>query len=149
MSAYPPFHGWAAAVTHRYGRFSCWACLREEGKERARRLLRERTTGLCEVCRQPEAAPCGWQFLCGRCGKAIDREHPDRKPEDLLRELSRRRNLERRSSEALATLDLNSEIATLSEGWLAAQETARTERFSRLAKERLADRHEVVKRKST
>ena len=143
------FHGWAAAMaTHRFGRFACSQCVREVGEDEARRLLREGTTGFCEVCREPGAAISG-QFLCERCSTAIGRGHPDRDVRVVVGELSRRRTLERKRTEWLEALDLNSEVAALARAEAADRDRQRRECLERLARERLVDRRARARGEAT
>ncbi|MDQ3318921.1 MAG: hypothetical protein M3515_01465 [Actinomycetota bacterium] len=135
------FHGWAGAMaTHRYGRFSCSKCVRDLGEDEARRLLRGCTTGFCEGCRKTGAASCGQQFLCDQCRAVALRQYPESEARDVLQGLSRRRNLEQRTTESLEALDLNSEVARLLKAETLRRERARKARLARLARNELTGR---------
>ncbi|MDQ3647604.1 MAG: hypothetical protein M3433_03280 [Actinomycetota bacterium] len=134
------FHGWAGAMaTHRAGEFVCHDC-------RGRVAVAEAPSRqeLCEVCRGPahrsEAAGHG-RYVCRRCRPALRRARPGSAIGGVLDELSRRRNLERRTTRALETLDLNSEISFLDERRAQERALRRRRQLEAEASARLAGRH--------
>ncbi len=135
------FHGWAGAMaTHRAGEFVCHDCRgRPQAVDEAPARLKA-----CEVCgdraRGTESAGAG-KHVCRGCWATLRRSRPGRAIAQVLDELSRRRNLERRTTHALETLDLNSEISFLAEERAKERELQRRRQLEAEASARLASRH--------
>ena len=106
------FHGWAGAMaTHRGGgAFVCLDCSRVPGAMAGGR------GNFCEICQGPAwetDGPGGRKYLCRPCRAALGRARPGQRAEQALAHLSPRRNLELRATEALETLDFNTEVMHL------------------------------------
>jgi len=86
------------------------------------------------------AASCGQQLLCDQCRAVALRQYPESEARDVLQGLSRRRNLEQRTTESLEALDLNSEVARLLKAETLRRERARKARLARLARNELTGR---------
>lgn len=134
------FHGWAGAMaTHRGGgAFVCLDCSRVPGAMAAGR------GNFCEICQGPAwetDGPGGRKYLCRPCRAALGRARPGQRAEQALAHLSPRRNLELRATEALETLDFNTEVMHLEEEQANAQALQRRRELEREASARLGARH--------
>ncbi len=75
-----------------------------------------------------------------QCRAVALRQYPESEARDVLQGLSRRRNLEQRTTESLEALDLNSEVARLLKAETLRRERARKARLARLARNELTGR---------
>lgn len=138
------FESWAGAVaTHRFGLFACRTCFQRFGQTEVEAVLRGRSNAFCEVCLDPGAPPVDRcrRFLCEGCRTAISRHDDADQLREVLHRLARRRYLERRPTQTLEVLDLNSEVAVLSEREEDRRNRARRGRLERQARRSLAARH--------
>lgn len=142
-----PFRGWAAAMaSHRHRHFECSECRRQLSSEGFRRSAGS-DTRFCEICtsRGPWEVTAGGAILCPSRRKALVRRHPGESLEKVLSSLSRRRNLEQRTTASLEDLDLNSEVARLEDEVNRVRRSRENDRLARKARRRLRRRHGLPK----